>query len=68
MLQEAAFVQAPQFNVTPPCQTTQFFNSRDLDRVGLGYLRSGLVQPEAHLSEDALALADSVVSDIVIAP
>ena len=34
-----------------------FFKSRDLYRIGLGYLRSGLTQPEPHLTEDSLALA-----------
>src|SRR5574340_1834082 len=34
-----------------------FFESRDLYGVRLGHLGSGLAQPEAHLPEDALALA-----------
>src|SRR3972149_8930678 len=34
-----------------------FFESRDLYRVGLGYLGSGLGPSESHLTEDALALA-----------
>src|SRR5512140_1386255 len=34
-----------------------FFKRRDLDRIGLGDLGSGLAQPEPHVAEDALALA-----------
>jgi len=42
-----------------------FFESRDLYRVGLRYLESGLPQSESHLTEDALALAYTQAQPIV---
>ena len=44
-----------------------FFNSRDLYGVGLGHLRSGLPQPEAHLSEYSLALTHAQSDTIALA-
>ena len=65
MLLEVAFVQAPEFNAPAPGQAVEFFKRRDLDRVGLGDLGSGLAQPESHVAEDSLALAHAQLHPVV---